>query len=159
MPGPFRIVALGASNTAGYGVGADKAFPAVTEQLLRERGIDARVVNAGVSGHTTGEMLARLDRDVPEGTRLVLFQPGSNDIRRGLGEAVRERNILTIQENLARRGIAVVRVAAAFAAAREGNLQVDGVHYTEHGHEMIAAKLIDAVVAALRMAGPSGQMA
>lgn len=152
---PALIVALGASNTAGYGVGADHAFPAVLERLLRERGVFARVVNAGNAGQTTGEMLARMERDIPAGTALVVFQPGSNDIRKGLGEAVRERNIEIFQGRLKERGIPVVRVAAAFAAARDGNLQADGVHYTARGHELIAALILDEVVAMLRPIAPA----
>jgi acyl-CoA thioesterase-1 len=62
------IVALGASNTAGYGVGAEYAYPKCIERLLRKRHIAAEVVNSGVSGNTTGEMLARLERVVPAGT-------------------------------------------------------------------------------------------
>lgn len=141
-----QIVALGASNTAGYGVGSDQAYPAVLERQLRERGIEAQVRNAGVSGQTTAEMMARMDRDIPEGVALVVFQPGSNDVRRGLGEAVRERNVEIIQERLRARGIPVVRVAAAFEAVRDGNLQPDGIHYTARGHEMIAAHIIEEVV-------------
>ncbi|MDH8442206.1 arylesterase, partial [Klebsiella pneumoniae] len=49
-----QIVALGASNTAGYGVGASAAFPAVLQELLRAKGWPMTVSNAGVSGDTTG---------------------------------------------------------------------------------------------------------
>lgn len=143
------IVALGASNTAGYGVGAALAYPAVVERLLRDRGTAIEVKNAGICGNTTTAMLARLDRDVPEGTQVVLFQPGSNDERRGLGTVVREHNIGLIQDRLAARGIAVVRVAAAFEAARAGNLQADGIHFTERGHALVAELLIDRVWGAL----------
>jgi acyl-CoA thioesterase-1 len=153
MAEPTLIVALGASNTAGFGVETNEAYPAVIERLLRERGIDATVVNAGISGDPTSGMLARLDRDIPPDTRLVLFQPGSNDLRLGLGEAVRERNIQAIQTTLAQRGIAVLRVAAAFKAARSGNLQDDGIHYTALGHEAIATQLIEEVMAGLRVRG------
>lgn len=48
-----QVVALGASNTAGQGVGTSAAFPNVLQRLLRERGISATVLNAGVSGDTT----------------------------------------------------------------------------------------------------------
>ena len=145
----MRVVALGASNTAGYGVGLENAYPAVIERLLRARGLDVSVENAGVSGHTTGEMLARLDASVLGGTQVVLFQPGSNDVRRGLGDEVRERNIATIQDALTARGIHVIRVAAAFEAVRPGNLQADGIHYTVAGHARIAQLLVDDVMAVL----------
>ncbi len=144
------IVALGASNTAGYGVGADRAFPAVIERLLAERGIAVRLLNAGISGNTTAEMLARLDRDVPAGTEVVLFQPGSNDERLGIPASERQGNIAVITARLITRGIRVIRVARAFEIARPGHLQPDGIHYTAPGHQRIAALLIDEVAAALR---------
>ena len=150
---PAYVVALGASNTAGYGVPCTAAYPSVLETLLRARGFELRVTNAGISGNTAGEMLARLDADVPADTRVVIFQPGSNDVRRGIGEAVRERNINLVEENLRSRSITVVRVAAAFEAARPGNLQGDGIHYTERGHELIAQFILKQVADALVQLG------
>ncbi len=148
-PGPILVVALGASNTAGYGIGTEFAYPAVVERLLRERGLNVKVKNAGVSGNTTAQMLARLDEAVPSGTGLVLFQPGSNDARRGIPDAERERNIATITEQLVARGARVLRVAAAFEAVPPGNLQADGIHFTERGHELIAMHLLEAVTSAI----------
>jgi acyl-CoA thioesterase-1 len=48
----INIVALGASNTAGKGVGISEAFPAQLQQKLRARSYDAQVANAGVNGDT-----------------------------------------------------------------------------------------------------------
>lgn len=149
QPASAAVVALGASNTAGYGVDRDDAYPAVVERLLRGRGIAVTVDNAGISGNTTGEMAARLDTAVPVGTRVVIFQPGSNDARRGLPEAVREANVASISARLQARGIAVVRVAAAFAAASPDNLQPDGIHFTPTGHAQIASFIVDEVATAL----------
>jgi len=67
------IVALGASNTEGWGVSAAEAYPAKLQVLLNARGIDAAVINAGIAGDTTGGMLARLERAVPAGTHLVIL--------------------------------------------------------------------------------------
>lgn len=146
----FRIVALGASNTAGHGVGAQAAYPAIIEGRLRSRGIEVDVVNAGVCGEPTGAMLARLDRDVPLGTHLVLFQPGSNDARLGIEAGIREANVMAIHNRLAARGILVLRVGNAFEAARLGNVQADGIHFTPDGHARIAELLLDEVAAALQ---------
>lgn len=52
------IVALGASNTEGWGVLASEAYPAKLRTLLNARGIDATVKNAGIAGDTTGWQLA-----------------------------------------------------------------------------------------------------
>lgn len=145
----YPVVALGASNTAGYGVGQSAAYPAIVQRLLADRGRSVRVLNAGISGNTTAEMLARLPTVISTTTRVVLLQPGSNDSRLGISEAVRQGNIDSITTWLEARGIRVIRVASAFAAARPGNLQSDGVHYTEAGHDLIARLLVDRVAAAL----------
>ena len=68
----LRIVAIGASNTHGWYVGNEGAYPAQLQALLRARGIDVEVINAGVPFDTTAMMLRRLDRDVPDGTNVVI---------------------------------------------------------------------------------------
>jgi len=75
------VVALGASNTYGKGVSPGQAYPAQLQALLRARGLNVQVINAGINGDTTAGMLARLDQAVPRGTSVVVFQPGGNDLR------------------------------------------------------------------------------
>src|SRR5919112_5342516 len=75
---PVLITALGASNTAGKGVSPGQAFPAQLEAMLRGRGYDVQVINAGVNGDTPQGMLARLSSSVPAGTRIVILNPGGN---------------------------------------------------------------------------------
>jgi acyl-CoA thioesterase I len=79
-----RIVALGDSLTAGLGLPADKAFPAQLEAALRAKGHDVEVVNAGVSGETAADGLARYDWSVPAGTDGLIVELGANDMLRGL---------------------------------------------------------------------------
>jgi acyl-CoA thioesterase-1 len=81
--GAATIVALGASNTYGKGVARNQAYPAQLEAILRAKGANVRVVNAGINGDTTEGMLQRLDRVVPNGTSAVILQPGGNDRRKG----------------------------------------------------------------------------
>ena len=78
-----RIVALGASNTEGWGLSPEHAYPVRLQALLKAKGIDATVVNAGIAGDATGGMLGRLDSAVPAGTHMVILQPGTNDERMG----------------------------------------------------------------------------
>jgi acyl-CoA thioesterase-1 len=87
-----QIVALGASSTAGYGVGASSAFPVLLEAMLRAKGRPISVSNAGISGDTTGGMLARLSSAVPQGTRIVILQIGGNDARKGMSPATAAAN-------------------------------------------------------------------
>ena len=97
------VVALGASNTFGKSVARSQAYPVQLEALLRARGLDVQVVNAGINGDTTGGMLARLERAVPKGTSLVILQPGGNDRRKGAPDQT-----AAIQARLSAMGIPVV---------------------------------------------------
>lgn len=63
-PWRFRAVALGDSNTYGFGLPAEAAYPALLEAKLRAHGVQARVWNAGINGQTVLQGLARLERDV-----------------------------------------------------------------------------------------------
>ena len=94
-----RIVCLGASNTEGYGVAPDESYPARLHALLAARGVANDVDNAGISGDTTSGMLARLDVHVPQGTTVVVFQPGINDLHPSQ-LARREANIAAITARL-----------------------------------------------------------
>src|SRR5262245_13961926 len=78
---PLYIVAIGASNTSGLGVGEQNAYPAALERLLRQKGIDAHVTNAGVWGDVTAGMRNRLDSAVPKGTDIVILQPGTAQMK------------------------------------------------------------------------------
>jgi len=81
---PVKIVVLGDSLTAGFGLPADAAFPARLARALTAKGIDVSVINAGVSGDTASGGLTRLDWSVPEGTEAVILELGANDALRGI---------------------------------------------------------------------------
>jgi hypothetical protein len=84
----LRIVALGDSLTAGYGLAADEAFPVKLQRALAAKGIAAEIANAGVSGDTASGGLARLDWSVPDGTDAVILELGANDALRGVDPKV-----------------------------------------------------------------------
>ena len=124
------IVALGASNTYGRGVARSEAYPAQLERLLRARGHDVRVINAGINGDTTGGMLGRLGA-VPRGARVVILQPGGNDRRKGrAGE--RAANVGAIESRLQARGVRVVMLENGMF--RSLPHQPDGQHLTPEGY-------------------------
>ncbi len=104
---PLKIVALGDSLTAGYQLPADAAFPVVLEKALRADGFDVTVANAGVSGDTAQDGLARLDWSVPEGTDGVILELGANDMLRGLDPAATRKTLQTIIDGLRGRKIRV----------------------------------------------------
>jgi acyl-CoA thioesterase I len=143
---PIRIVALGASNTAGKGVAAGAAWPAQLQAMLRAKGIDARVTNAGISGDDTGRMLARVNAAVPAGTALVILdKAASNDRLRGVNTA---GNIAAISAQLQSRGIKTIVIEAMHAYSGR-QIQSDGTHITAGGHSAVAARLLPQVMAAI----------
>ena len=136
------VVALGASNTFGKGVSRSQAYPAQLEALLRAKGLNVHVVNAGINGDTTGGMLARLDRVVPKGTSVVILQPGGNDRRKLAPDRTSE-----IQARLAAMGIKVVMLPNGMLGGKPH--QPDGQHLTPEGYHMLAEQLAGQVAGAL----------
>ena len=115
-----RIVALGDSLFAGYGLRPEQAYPVRLEAALRARGINAQVVNAGVSGDTTEDGLARLDFTLGGGkVDLVVISLGGNDMLRGLPVARTRANMDAILTGLDKRKVPVV-VMGMLAAPNMG---------------------------------------
>ncbi len=92
----LRVVALGDSLTAGYGLPPGQAFPDALGRALKTRGWDVEVANAGVSGETAADGLARYDWSVPEGTDALIVELGANDMLRGQDPAAAEAALAQI---------------------------------------------------------------
>jgi acyl-CoA thioesterase-1 len=140
----INIVAIGASNTWGWGVFGRNAYPERLEDLLLAQGYDARVLNAGVIFDTTASMLRRLDRTVPEGTHIVILQPGGNDVRFYVSLKHRDTNIGEMVERLRARNIEMIVYDPVFPP---NFYQWDRIHITAAGHGKIAAELLARVAA------------
>lgn len=102
------IVAFGDSLTAGYQLPPDEAFPARLEVLAKSKGYDVAIANAGVSGDTTADGLARLDWSIPDGTDGVILAIGANDALRGLSPEDSAKNLDAMLVRLKERRIPVV---------------------------------------------------
>lgn len=102
---PVTILALGDSLTAGYGLQPSEAVPAILERLLRDEGYNVRMINAGVSGDTSGGGLARLDWSLAENPDAAIVELGANDGLRGMSVQQMEQNLDTILRKLTERGI------------------------------------------------------
>jgi acyl-CoA thioesterase-1 len=92
----LHLVALGDSLTAGLGLPPGQAFPEVLEKALKAKGYDVEIANAGVSGDTAADGLARYDWGVPEGTDALIVELGANDMLRGLDPAAAKASLATI---------------------------------------------------------------
>ncbi len=105
---PIQIVALGDSLTAGYGLPDKDGFVPRLQAALAAKGVAATVANAGVSGDTASDGLARLDWSVPEGTEAVIVELGANDMLRGIKPEVTRDALDKILQRLTARHIAVM---------------------------------------------------
>jgi len=140
---PFRVVAVGASNTSGWTVSSEKTYPNVLEQMLKSAGYEVQITNAGRPFDTTAGMLARLDSAVSEGTDLVILQPGANDRRFFVSRESRANNIAKITSHLRSRRIAVIVFDRAFP---DDYYSFDRIHFTPEAHARIAEALMPEVI-------------
>lgn len=106
-----RILAFGDSLFAGLGVGKENSYPAQLEAALRKDGVNARIINAGISGDTTAAGRQRLaftldaNKPTPE---LVLVELGANDMLRAVSPAETRANLTAMLDELAKRRIPVL---------------------------------------------------
>ncbi|RJF75729.1 arylesterase [Rhodopseudomonas palustris] len=105
---PLKVVALGDSLTAGYGLPADAAFPVKLQKALAAKGIATTMINAGVSGDTTSGGLERLDWSVPPDADAVILELGANDALRGTDPKVPRQALEEILKRLKARNIPVL---------------------------------------------------
>lgn len=108
VPSTPRVVFLGDSLTAGYGLPASQAYPSLVQQRLRDAGLAAEVVNAGVSGDTSAGGLRRLDWSLDGDVKVLVVALGGNDALRGLSTDELRRNLAAIIERARRRSVTVV---------------------------------------------------
>ena len=117
--------------------------------MLAARGLNARVINAGISGDTNAGMLARLDSAIPEGTKIVLLDEyggGWNARRKGQGDQRAE--LTDIEARLRSRHIRIIPMW--WNGVLRNYLQPDHIHFTPEGHRLVAEKMLPTVARALR---------
>jgi acyl-CoA thioesterase-1 len=139
-----QIVAFGHSSVRGP-VMENEMWPEVLEGMLRARGSQAHVINAGAYGETTDRGLARIDSAVPDGTKIVILVYGpANDGARGpiSGSADPATNIEAMKSKMRARGIKVIDALELYRGVlrQPGMKQVNG-HLTVEGNRRLAAIL------------------
>lgn len=111
---PVRLLVFGDSLSAGFGIGASDALPAQLEKRLRADGFDARVVNAGVSGDTTANGLARLDYTLESGKiDIAIIELGANDMLRGVDPKIARDNLDKMIATFQSKGVTVMLATMA----------------------------------------------
>ncbi len=108
MAETIRILAMGDSLTAGYGLPAEAGFPAQLERALKAEGYDVRIINAGVSGDTSAGGLARLDWALADQPHVAIVELGANDGLRGLDPVRMQANLDAIITRLKARQVRVL---------------------------------------------------
>jgi acyl-CoA thioesterase-1 len=103
-----KIVILGDSLTAGYGLDKAQSYPSLLQQRLDAAGLKYQVVNAGVSGDTTAGGLRRLDWSIEGNTRILVVALGGNDGLRGLPVTDSRKNLSEIITRAQQRDITVI---------------------------------------------------
>lgn len=161
---PIQIVAFGGSNTQGKNLSSSEAYPAQLEAMLRAAGYDVIIKNEGTNGQTTSEELSNLNSAIPNGTRIVIFQPGGNDVKNKkksnqFNDA--KANIETIVQTLLDRKILVLLSGNAaqreyvkrfeirtmgpiYRMAPDDSLN-DGMHLTAKGYKIVAERMLPVV--------------
>ena len=102
------IVVLGDSLAAGLGLPEEQSFPAQLEKALRAKGQNVKIANAGVSGDTAANGLARLDWAVPKDASAVIVELGANDALQGLPPQATKNALEEIVKRLQAKGLPVL---------------------------------------------------
>jgi acyl-CoA thioesterase-1 len=112
MPGtqaaPVRLLVLGDSLSAGYGLAHADGFEAQLSGALHAQGRDVQIVDGAVSGDTTAGGLARLDWSLGDGADAAIVELGANDGLRGVDPKETEKNLTAILDKLAAKHIPVL---------------------------------------------------
>jgi acyl-CoA thioesterase-1 len=149
-----RIIAIGASNTSGQAVGASNAWPALLEGMLKAKGYDVNVVNAGVNGETSSGTLSRVDSVVTSGTKIVIYDVGAgNDRDSGAGGTA--ANTAQIGARIRAHGAIAINASKTSVVGTEKSNPSAWIagdphhHITAQSQARVAASLVPKVIAAL----------
>jgi acyl-CoA thioesterase-1 len=137
-----QIVVLGHSAAHGY-VAENDMWSSVLERILRARGSQVHVTNAGVNGETTEAELARVDSAVPNGTKIVVLTiNGFNDAHKlANGAAGAAANVAAIKRKISARGIRIIDAMGAYISVmrQPGMALPDHLHLNVEGNKKMAA--------------------
>ncbi|MGI9591121.1 MAG: arylesterase [Myxococcota bacterium] len=117
------VLFVGTSLTAGYGLPAEEAYPALVQERIESAGLGYRAVNAGVSGDTSAGGLRRIDWLLRQPVAVLVLELGANDMLRGLDVDAMRRNLRGILDRTraerpdARFVVAGMRAAPNLGAA------------------------------------------
>ncbi|MDB6079022.1 MAG: lipolytic protein family [Akkermansiaceae bacterium] len=109
---PARVIVIGDSITAGYGLDPTEAYPALLQKKADAEGLSATIVNAGVSGDTTAGGLRRINWALGQGADVVILALGGNDGLRGVAPKETEANLAKMVDQAKAKAPAAVIIIA-----------------------------------------------
>lgn len=156
---PIHIVAFGDSATSGWLVPRIDAYPAQLQALLRKKGYDVVVENAGIPGDTTAGALKRFDAAIGPGTDIAIVEFGTNDLRLHMPRARMRAHLTEIVQTLRKRNVEVLLVGLgsldlADVARAEGVPYAqwklppgkyrarDHAHFNAQGYAIVIARML-----------------
>jgi acyl-CoA thioesterase-1 len=111
------LLVMGDSLSAAYGMATDQGWVSLLQRRLHERRFDYRVVNASISGETTGGGLGRLPRMLDEHRpEVVIIELGANDGLRAIPPDQIRRNLVRMVEMSQKQGAEVLLVGVPIPA-------------------------------------------
>jgi acyl-CoA thioesterase I len=156
---PIHIVAFGDSATAGWLVRRQDAYPAQLQALLRKKGYDVAVSNAGVNGDTLAGALRRFDSAIGPDTNIALVEFGTNELRSGAPMQTVRTRLAELIRSLRARKIEVLVIGlgslkfddvarANGVTYAQWNLPAgkyrarDHAHYNAQGYSIVVARML-----------------
>jgi acyl-CoA thioesterase I len=166
---PLHIVAFGDSATYGWLVKRNEAYPAQLQALLRKKGYDVTVENAGVPGDTTAGALRRFDTAIGPGTDIALVEFGTNDLAAHVPAKRMRANLSEMVQALQKRSIGVLLIGlgslnlAGIAGANQvpyaqwnlppGRYRArDHAHFNAQGYAIVIRRMLPQVEALIERA-------
>jgi len=126
-----RVVILGDSITAGYGLTPKEAYPSILQMKANASKLPAKVIGAGVSGDTTAGGLRRVSWALAKGADILIVALGGNDGLRGIPIQETHNNLLGIIQKAKKRNPEIHTIIAGMQMP--GNL---GPEYTQEFQEI-----------------------
>jgi acyl-CoA thioesterase-1 len=152
---PIKIVAIGASNTAGSAVGVSNAYPAVLQRMLRAKGYDVTIENKGVYADTSAGILSRVDSAITPGTKIVIFDAGGGNDKDTGAAAQTAGNKARIEQRIRAHGATPIFAGvASLLGTQQTNpsAYIPGdkhYHVTAQSQARVAAILMPKVIAVI----------
>ncbi|WP_052115223.1 arylesterase [Roseovarius mucosus] len=107
---PVTVLALGDSLTQGYGLPEQDGLVPQMQKWLDDQGVEAKLINAGVSGDTTAGGAARVEWSLTPEVDAMIVTLGGNDLLRGIDPAVSRGNLEVILQVAQAKGVEVLLV-------------------------------------------------